>query len=108
MASALGFPLPDVPNTTAGDGTRTALWLGPDEWLIVGPAGSERALEALLADALPRDVGSVVGLSANRTVLELRGPARARRARRRAARSTCTRAPSGRATARRRCSRARP
>ena len=73
-ASALGFPLPDVPNTTAGDGTRTALWLGPDEWLIVGPAGSERALEAMLADALTRDVGSVIGLSANRTVLELRGP----------------------------------
>jgi len=74
VASALGFTLPDVPNTTTGDGTRTALWLGPDEWLIVGPAGTERALEATLADALPRDVGSVIGLSANRTVLELRGP----------------------------------
>ena len=28
----------------------------------------------MLEDALPREVGSVVGLSANRTALELRGP----------------------------------
>jgi len=74
VASALGFPLPDVPNTTTGDGTRTALWLGPDEWLVVGPPDSGRALEGTLAEALPRDIGSVIGLSANRTVLELRGP----------------------------------
>jgi sarcosine oxidase subunit gamma len=73
-ASALGFPLPDVPTTATGDGTRTALWLGPDEWLVIGPAGTEGALEAMLAEALPRDLGSVIGLSANRTVLELRGP----------------------------------
>jgi len=72
-AGALGFPLPAVPNTTSGDGTRTALWLGPDEWLVVGPAGDETALEARLAAALPRDTGSVIGLSANRTALELRG-----------------------------------
>ena len=74
VASALGFPLPGVPNTTTGDATRRALWLGPDEWLVVGPAGDAEALEALLAGALSRDLGSVVGLSANRTVLELRGP----------------------------------
>jgi len=74
VAAALGFPLPGVPNTASGDGTRTALWLGPDEWLVVGPAGDEAALEARLADALPREAGSVIGLSANRTVLELRGP----------------------------------
>ncbi|HYI18877.1 MAG TPA: sarcosine oxidase subunit gamma family protein [Solirubrobacteraceae bacterium] len=75
VAAALGFALPGVPNTTTGDGTRTALWLGPDEWLVLGPAGDEAALETLLAEALPRELGSVVGLSANRTVLELRGPA---------------------------------
>ena len=75
VAAALGFPLPDVPNTTTGDGTRTALWLGPDEWLVVGPAGRRaRRSRRCSSDALPRDVGSVVGLSANRTALELRGP----------------------------------
>ena len=74
VAAALGFPLPEVPNTTTGDGARTALWLGPDEWLLVGPPGEARSLEAMLEEALPREVGSVIGLSANRTVLELRGP----------------------------------
>ena len=53
VAAALGFPLPEVPNTTTGDGTRTALWLGPDEWLVVGPPGEARSLEALLEEALP-------------------------------------------------------
>ena len=74
VAAALGFELPGLPNTTTGDGACDALWLGPDEWLVVGPAGEAEALEARLAAALPRELGSVVGLSANRTALELRGP----------------------------------
>ena len=51
----------------------TALWLGPDEWLIVSlddPGELTVALEGLLAD----DPGSVVDVSANRTVVELSGP----------------------------------
>jgi sarcosine oxidase subunit gamma len=43
--------LPTEPNTVAGDATRAALWLGPDEWLIVGPPGSEAQLEAEYAAA---------------------------------------------------------
>ena len=39
VAAALEVPLPATPNTTTGDGTRTALWLGPDEWLVLGPPG---------------------------------------------------------------------
>ena len=61
--------LPTAPNTVAGDATRAALWLGPDEWLVVGPPGSEPQLEAeFLADG-----ATVVDVSANRTTLELRG-----------------------------------
>jgi sarcosine oxidase subunit gamma len=62
--------LPTEPNTVAGDATRAALWLGPDEWLIVGPPGSEAQLEAEYAAA----GATVVDVSANRTTLELRGP----------------------------------
>jgi sarcosine oxidase subunit gamma len=29
-------PLPTTPNTVIGDGDAYALWLGPDEWLVVG------------------------------------------------------------------------
>ena len=58
------------PNTVTGDATRAALWLGPDEWLIVGPPGSEAQLEAEYAAA----GATVVDVSANRTTLELRSP----------------------------------
>ena len=35
--AVLGFRLPTEPNTTAGKGGLLALWLGPDEWLVVTP-----------------------------------------------------------------------
>jgi sarcosine oxidase subunit gamma len=75
VEAALGFPLPPAPNTTASDTHRTALWLGPDEWLVVGPPDTEAALAAELEEALRDGLGSVVDLSANRTAIELRGPA---------------------------------
>ena len=66
---APGSSLPTKPNTVAGDASQAALWLGPDEWLVVGPPGSEAALETDL-----RATGAtVVDVSANRTTLEIRG-----------------------------------
>ena len=61
--------LPTEPNTVAGDATHAALWLGPDEWLVVGPPGSEPELEGKFAAA----DATTVEVSANRTTLELRG-----------------------------------
>jgi len=77
VAAALGCALPTTPNTTASAGERGALWLGPDEWLVVGPPGDERALERELRAAMAGRFGTVVDVSANRTTLELAG-ARAR------------------------------
>ncbi len=74
IGRALGFDLPTQPNTTVAGGDRSALWLGPNEWLVIGPAGTQGDLERLLRDALGEAFGSVVDLSANRTTLELRGP----------------------------------
>ncbi|MEZ0292488.1 MAG: sarcosine oxidase subunit gamma [Solirubrobacteraceae bacterium] len=71
--AALGFPLPAEPNTVADAGGTDALWLGPDEWLVVSAPGSEAALEAELAEALA-GLGSVVDLSANRTAVQVAGP----------------------------------
>ena len=67
---ALG--LPHEPNTTAPLHGWTALWLGPDEWLVVGPDGDEGAIEQVLLGA--GGDASVVDLSSNRTILELTGP----------------------------------
>ena len=34
------YPLPTTPNTAWEEGPRAALWLGPDEWLVLGPPGA--------------------------------------------------------------------
>jgi sarcosine oxidase subunit gamma len=73
IASALGFPLPSQPNTVSGEADRHALWLGPDEWLIVGPPDGEADLEARCRQALGAALGAVVDVSAGRTTLELWG-----------------------------------
>ncbi|MGE5227978.1 MAG: sarcosine oxidase subunit gamma [Planctomycetaceae bacterium] len=70
-ATSLGFPL--EPNTVAGDDVRGVLWLGPDEWLVVGLPGTAAATIAELAAALAGTHHSVVDVSANRAVLELAG-----------------------------------
>lgn len=74
LESALGFALPRVPNTAASQEDRRALWLGPDEWLVVGPDGQQEALEQALRNGLNGALGSIVDVSANRTLLEIRGP----------------------------------
>jgi sarcosine oxidase, subunit gamma len=74
LESALGFALPAVPNTVASRKDRRALWLGTDEWLVVGPDGEQKAMEQALRNGLNGDSGSIVDVSANRTLLEIRGP----------------------------------
>ena len=74
LASTLGFALPVMPNTTTSHNDCRALWLGPDEWLLVGPDGERDTLEQALRSGLYGAVGSIVDVSANRTVLEIGGP----------------------------------
>lgn len=75
VRKALGFSLPTEPNTAGSAGGRSALWLGPDEWLIVGGEGEESLLNRVLNTALGDNFGAVVDVSGNRTVIELSGPA---------------------------------
>lgn len=72
VETALGLELPEA-NRVSESGGRRAIWLGPDEWLVVAADGEERSLVALLEAAINGE-GSVVDLSANRTGLELSGP----------------------------------
>ena len=74
LASTLGFALPLAPNTTTSQNDRRGLWLGPDEWLVLGPDGQQEALEQALRNGLNGTFGSIVDVSANRTLLEIRGP----------------------------------
>jgi sarcosine oxidase subunit gamma len=70
------MPLPLEPNTAWDDGARAALWLGPDEWLLLGPAGTAGDLVAGLRTALDGLHHSIVDVSANRVALVLGGPDR--------------------------------
>lgn len=67
LSKALGLDLPTRPKSSASQGTRHALWLGPDEWLVIDEAGAD--LAAPLAsvsdfhsavDVSHRNVGLVV------------------------------------------------
>jgi sarcosine oxidase subunit gamma len=64
------------PGATATDGERTTLNLGPDEWLVLGPAGTEAAIERDLRDAIARSggCGAVTDVSGARTTFVLGGP----------------------------------
>jgi sarcosine oxidase subunit gamma len=74
IGQALGCPLPtDCGETTSSQG-HTVVWLGPDEWLVVTGHHQPSVVVALLVAALADGPGSVIDVSANRTVLELRGP----------------------------------
>ena len=73
VGRVIGFDLPMEPNTVAGDERLAALWLGPDEWLIIGHDGEAARLEAVLRDSRSSPNEALVDVSATRTTLELRG-----------------------------------
>jgi sarcosine oxidase subunit gamma len=74
VGAALGVALPVEPNTVSTSGERSALWLGPDEWLVVDGSTTADEIETAVRQAFMPDWGSVVDVSANRAVVELSGP----------------------------------
>lgn len=68
------YALPRIPNTAWEKGDRAALWLGPDEWLILGPPGAGARIVEELAGALEGVPHSIVDVSAARAALEIGGP----------------------------------
>jgi sarcosine oxidase subunit gamma len=71
--AALGLALPAQPNH-ATDGTgRSALWLGPDEYLVVTEAGGEAGLAETLRQALHGHHAAVTDVSDGRTTIEIAG-----------------------------------
>jgi sarcosine oxidase subunit gamma len=72
VARYLGVALPTTPSTYVESEAVTAIWLGPDEWLITSPFRTPEELETGLREAVS-GAGSVVDVSAQRTTLRLRG-----------------------------------
>jgi sarcosine oxidase, subunit gamma len=73
----LGVALPTGPSAYVESETATAIWLGPDEWLITSPFRTPEQLETGLREAVgaggPEFDGTVVDVSAQRTTVALRG-----------------------------------
>ena len=72
-AEVLGVSLPAAPNTTAASEDVKVVWMGPDEWLLVGADGPGQRLRDQLEAALGAYHATVVDVSAQRTVIEVAG-----------------------------------
>ena len=66
--------LPSEPNTTAGRGDLTALWLGPDAWLLACPPDKVAAQVGALRKALADVHAAITDVSDGRVALRLAGP----------------------------------
>ena len=74
-ASAFGAALPQQAcrAVTAGEG-RAALWLGPDEWLLLAPPADGPALADALERAMDGHAHSLVDASQRQVGIEVSGP----------------------------------
>lgn len=74
VAKAVGVEPPAAPGTVATAGGRAILWLGPDEWLVVTPAGDEADLAGALNAALAGMRASATDVSDNYAAVRITGP----------------------------------
>ena len=72
-ADALGLQNSETPCRAVHDDVRAALWLGPDERLLIGPADGSPEMEGLLQRALTGRPHSLVETSHAQTAFELSG-----------------------------------
>lgn len=70
LSKALGLKLPASPKSSATKGSRTALWLGPDEWLVI----DEGAKDPLADCAMVKALHSAVGISHRNVGIAVVGP----------------------------------
>ncbi len=73
IAQAFGAAPATAPMRAAEGGSRFALWLGPDEWLLAAPGEEAAALGAALEAALTDAPHSLVDVSHRQIGLELSG-----------------------------------
>jgi sarcosine oxidase subunit gamma len=74
---AFGAPPPSQPLRAAATGARAALWLGPDEWLLIAEDEAE-GLGATLESALAGLPHALVDVSHRQCAIELAGAGAAR------------------------------
>lgn len=73
VLQALGLALPTQACTTVANDTMRLVWVGPDDWFVMGPKGEAPAIEARLRQALAGQHFAVTDVSSGYTVLHLSG-----------------------------------
>jgi sarcosine oxidase subunit gamma len=70
--AAFGVALPAAACRAAREGKRAALWLGPDEWLLITPDGEAEAIREAFAGLAASH--ALVEVSHRQTALAVEGP----------------------------------
>jgi sarcosine oxidase subunit gamma len=73
IGSAFGVELPRAACRAAESGSRAALWLGPDEWLLLAGDAEHDAIELYLTSVTTVSPGSVVDVSDRQVGIALSG-----------------------------------
>ena len=74
IGRAFGVALPRDACRAATHPPRAALWLGPDEWLLVAPDGEADAIAADIGAALTGAPASIVDISDRQLAFAVTGP----------------------------------
>lgn len=72
-SAAFGVALPEQPCRAHSSGGRAALWLGPDEWLLLAPAPDASRIEAALDGALHLQPHSLVDVGHRQVACTVHG-----------------------------------
>ena len=74
VTDSYGVALPLTPNRWSGSAEKAALWLGPDEWLLIAPDGEAQQIETAIRAAVSTDPWlSLVDVSHSMTGFSLSG-----------------------------------
>ncbi len=74
VQQALGLALPVSACTTLANQRLRLVWVGPDDWFVLGPQGEQAALVAALRLALGNQHAAVTDVSSGYFVVSLAGP----------------------------------
>jgi len=77
IGHAFGVGLPRDPCRATVVDDRAALWLGPDEWLLIAPDGEGERLSHRMAQAAGKEPASIVDVSHRQIGITIAGPAAA-------------------------------
>lgn len=78
ISVAFALELPTEPCRSTTCGARAALWLGPDEWLLILPMAERETVSRALRAAVAGRSASLVDVSHRNEALLIAGPAAAR------------------------------